>query len=532
MSSSILLCALNSTYQHAAFGLRYLRANLQELKEQSQIIEYTISQSPLEIVEKILLLKPKIIGFGVYIWNTDEVFKVIRYLKQLSPEITIVLGGPEISYETEGQPHTQFCDYILKGEADFSFYKLCHDILSNQPLDHWKKITSSSLPDIKAIQLPYDLYTDEDIQNRVLYVEASRGCPYKCEYCLSSLDTSVRNFSIDPFLAEMQKLIDRGAKQFKFVDRTFNLSPTISESILVFFLKQIDKELFLHFEMVPDRLPDNLKDLIKQFPEGSLQFEIGIQTLNDTVGSLISRRQNVSKMKENFYFLRHHTKVHTHADLIVGLPAESLASFKTGFDQLIEWDPDEIQVGILKRLKGTPIVRHQSKFEMVYSDNTPFQIIKTKDLSFQDLQDMNRFSRFWDMIANSGQFGLTMKFLKSSAQAENRSFFDLFFHLSQFLFRRHKGTFAISLINLMESVFIYLKDELQMDSKEAAHLIYRDFCTRKKRDVPNYLKPYLDQKMNTMDTPLHPSHSTDKKASTDSLRKRQTNHSTYTSSLT
>jgi len=521
-SNSILLCGLNSTYQHAAFGLRYLYANLKELKDQTRIVEFTISQSPLEIVEKILSLKPKIVGFGVYIWNTDEVLKVIRYLKQLDPNLIIVLGGPEISYETEAQDHVNYCDYIIKGEADFSLYNLCNDILTGQPMDGWKKISQQPLPDIKSIVLPYDLYTDEDIQNRVLYVEASRGCPYKCEYCLSSLDVSVRNFAVEPFLEQMQKLIDRGAKQFKFVDRTFNLSPTISESILVFFLKQIDKGLFLHFEMVPDRLPDNLKELIKQFPDGTLQFEIGIQTLNETVSALISRRQNHVKMKENFQFLRENTKVHTHADLIVGLPAESIDSFKKGFDQLIEWDPDEIQVGILKRLKGTPIIRHQAKFEMVYSENTPYQILKTKDLTFQELQQMNRFSRYWDMIANSGQFNLTMSFLKQKTKAEGHSFFDLFFNLSLYLYDRHRGTFAISLMNLTESVFKYIADVLKVPVEEAAELIYRDFCTRKKRDIPGYLKPYLDIAIvkSAQNGPARES------APADSLRKRQANHST------
>lgn len=519
-SNSILLCALNSTYQHAAFGLRYLRANLKELKEQSTIIEFTIAQSPLEIVEKILSLNPKIVGFGVYIWNTDEVLKVIRHLKQLAPEIKVVLGGPEISYETETQAHVYYCDYIIKGEADFSFYNLCCDILSNRPLDGWNKISQHPLPDIKAIELPYDLYSDDDIQNRVLYVEASRGCPYKCEYCLSSLDVSVRNFAVEPFLAQMQVLIDRGAKQFKFVDRTFNLSPTISESILLFFLKQIDKGLFLHFEMVPDRLPDNLKELIKQFPDGSLQFEIGIQTLNETVSGFISRRQNHVKMQENFLFLREHTKVHTHADLIVGLPAESLESFKKGFDKLIQWDPDEIQVGILKRLKGTPIIRHQAKFEMVYSENTPYQILKTKDLTFQELQQMNRFSRYWDMIANSGQFNLTMNFLKQKTKVEEKSFFDLFFNLSQFLYERHRGTFAISLMNLTESVFRYIVDTLHVPETEAAELIYRDFCTRKKRDIPIYLKPFIEHSSKTP-TAAKPTETGPK----DSLRKRQSNHS-------
>lgn len=502
---------------------------MKELSDQTEIFEFTISQTPLDIVEKILSISPKIVGFGVYIWNTDEILVVIKHLKQLAPEIIIVLGGPEISYETESQAHINYSNFIIKGEADFSFYKLCSNILNNTPSAELKKIHQSPLPEINNIQMPYFLYTDEDIKNRVLYVEASRGCPYKCEYCLSSLDVSVRNFSIAPFLENMQMLIDRGAKQFKFVDRTFNLSPSISENILLFFLNQIDKGLFLHFEMVPDRLPDNLKQLIKRFPSGSLQFEIGIQTLNETVSALISRRQNVSKMQDNFFFLRNETHVHTHADLIVGLPGETLNSFKLGFDRLIEMDPDEIQVGILKRLKGTPIARHQNSFEMIYSETSPYQILKTKDLNFIEIQKMNRFSRYWDMIANSGQFNLTMNFFKSYTKSNALSFFEQFFKLSEFLYSRHRGTFAISLVNIAESVFRYLIDELKLTESECAPIIYRDFCTRKKRDIPEFLKPYFKVTRNDRTDPsthMIITQNTPLEVNKTSHRKRQLTHTT------
>ena len=159
------------------------------------------------------------------------------------------------------------------------------------------------MPEIKSIEMPYHLYTEDDIKNRVMYVEASRGCPYKCEYCLSSLDKSVRNFDLTDFLKSIDTLVERGARTFKFVDRTFNLSPTTSTTILKYFLTKIDLGLFLHFEMVPDRLPQEIKDLIIQFPEGSLQFEIGIQTLNPVVAKNISRNNDLVKVRENFKYL-------------------------------------------------------------------------------------------------------------------------------------------------------------------------------------------------------------------------------------
>ncbi|MBC7753713.1 MAG: DUF4080 domain-containing protein, partial [Moraxellaceae bacterium] len=406
----ILLGTLNSTYQHCSFGLRYLYANMQNLQSQTQIIEWTIKENSRNIVEQILRYQPKIMGFSVYIWNTEEMFEVCSMLKTVAPEITIVLGGPEISFETESQRLFKLCDYVITGEADHTFREFCQAILNgDKPTE---KIIRSHLPDIKSITTPYDLYNDDDIKNRVIYVEASRGCPYKCEYCLSSLDKSVRNFDTDHFLQSIDGLISRGARTFKFVDRTFNLSPTTSTAILKYFLTQIHLGLFLHFEMVPDRLPQEIKDLIVQFPEGSLQFEVGIQTLNPEVAANVSRKNDLTKVKDNFKFIREETKIHTHADLIVGLPGETLESFGHGFDALAEMHPDEIQVGILKRLKGTPIVRHEAPFKMIFQSFAPFQIISTSTMDYGVLQKMNRFAKFWDLYANSGEFKNLMVFLK------------------------------------------------------------------------------------------------------------------------
>ena len=237
--TDILLCTLNSTYQHAAFGLRYLFANLGQLQSRAAILEWTIKENPRVIVEKILQHKPRIVGFGVYIWNTELTLQIISTLKKVAPEIIVVLGGPEISYETTTQPHPQWCDYVIKGEADFSFRKFCEDYLMHD-LRPSEKIQQSELPDIKAIQFPYDLYSDDDIKNRILYVEVSRGCPYKCEYCLSSLDKSVRSFDLEHFLTQVKNLMDRGARTFKFVDRTFNFGANLKNIYSLLVSKRIN----------------------------------------------------------------------------------------------------------------------------------------------------------------------------------------------------------------------------------------------------------------------------------------------------
>ncbi|MBC7420551.1 MAG: B12-binding domain-containing radical SAM protein [Bdellovibrio sp.] len=460
-----------------------------ELQPATRIIEFTIKENPRTIVEKILELKPRIVGFSLYIWNTDETLKVLMTLKKVAPEIIIVLGGPEISFETEAQAHLKWCDYVVKGEADFSFRALCEGILLRQELPV-TKIISAELPEIKQIKMPYDLYSAEDIQNRVIYVEASRGCPYKCEYCLSSLDKSVRNFETETFLTEMKKLMDRGARTFKFVDRTFNLSPTTSTRILKFFLEHIELGLFLHFELVPDRLPLEIRELIKEFPQGSLQFEVGIQTLNPQVAANVSRKNDLVKVAENFTYLKTHTHVHTHADLIVGLPGESIESFAAGFDQLARMGPDEIQVGILKRLKGTPIARHEKTFNMIYSETTPYQILTTSTMDYLTLQKMNRFAKFWDLYANSGEFKNFMLWFKASLN-EGTSFFWKFFAFSEFLSGHFSEIHSISLMNLAEKAWLFLKEQ-NVNDQTAREMIEKDFCYgAKRRDMPHFLKQNL-----------------------------------------
>ena len=446
----IVLSTLNARYAHASFGLRYLRANLGPYKDQSVLKEFTTKRRPEEMVEEILREEPALVGFGVYIWNTDQTLEVVKLLKEKRPDLLVVVGGPEVSFEIETQPLYPLVDHVFKGESDFLFREFVENLFERNDRPS-TKIISGPLPDIKKIVLPYDEYTEEDLRQRTLYVEASRGCPYKCEYCLSSLDVSVRNFETTAFLNELQKLIDRGARQFKFVDRTFNLSPTTSTQILQFFLNQIDLGLFLHFEMVPDRLPDDLKELIKKFPKGSLQFEIGIQTWNPLVARNVSRRQNYEKINENLRFLKQETGVHTHADLIVGLPGENWQSFADGFDALSSLEPDEVQVGILKRLKGTPIVRHDTQFQMQYSEKTPFQIISNKDLTHDEIERLEIFADFWDHVANSGRFQPVMKILKE--KAEGGSLFNVMYDFSQQLFKHFGRTHSIHLKDLQEKVY-------------------------------------------------------------------------------
>jgi radical SAM superfamily enzyme YgiQ (UPF0313 family) len=484
----IVLATLNAKYIHASFGLRYLHANLGDLRERAEIAEFDINQRPLEIVERVLALNPRIVGFGVYIWNVIETTEVVSALKRIAPEIIVVLGGPEVSYETEGQGIVAIADHVVTGEADTTFPKVAADLLAGKPLP---KVIVAELPKLDALAFPYGLYTDHDLAHRVIYVEASRGCPFTCEFCLSSLDIPVRAFALEPFLAEMKRLLDRGARQFKFVDRTFNLHLPTSSAILQFFLDHWIDGMFVHFEMIPDRLPEQLRALIAKFPPGALQFEVGIQTFDELASKNISRRQNLTRLADNFHYLRGNTGVHIHADLIVGLPGEGIESFGRGFDQLILLRPQEIQVGILKRLRGTPIVRHDSEYAMIYADRPPYEILQTRDISFSDMQRMRRFARYWDLLGNSGNFLDALPLMWSNGASP----FQQMLALSDWLWATLRRTHEIALQNLAESLHGFLVENVGVAAGEAAAAIIRDWQRIGRKGVPAFLETPANQQI-------------------------------------
>ena len=487
----IVLTTLNARYAHASFGLRYLKANLRDLEPRAKILEFEISQRPVDVLEAVLACNPKIVGIGVYIWNVDQATRLVADLKRVKPNLTVILGGPEVSHELDDQPIVRLADYVITGEADLALHELCAKLLNNErPL---MRIIEGGAPKMEDVELPYRLYDDTDIAQRVIYVEASRGCPFSCEFCLSSLDVPVRQVELNRFLAAMDELYKRGVRNFKFVDRTFNLNLAVGRAILDFFRERIVPGLFLHFEMIPDRLPEALRQPIAMFPPGMLQFEVGIQTLNDEVGARISRRQDVAKAADNIQWLRKNTGVHIHADLIVGLPGESVQSFGAGFDRLLAMGPQEIQVGMLKRLRGTPISRHDKEWGMSYSPYAPYEVLQTSAITFAEMQRMRRFARFWDMIGNSGNFRDTLAQLWHQDSLGGDSAFKKFIALSDWLYARAGATHAIALSRLAQLLFEFLTTQTAVDPARAAEVVGGDYVRGGRNEWPEFLRAYRPQ---------------------------------------
>jgi hypothetical protein len=356
---------------------------------------------------------------------------------------------------------------------------LCRRLLAGErPAE---KIIRAEVPRLEQLELPYRYYNDEDIAQRLIYVEASRGCPFKCEFCLSSLDKTAWPFALERFLAEMQILYERGARHFKFVDRTFNLNVKASRRILAFFLERMTPELFVHFEIIPDHLPEALKDTIAKFPPGALQFEIGIQSLNAQVQANISRQQDDAKTAANLRWIRAHSHAHIHADLIIGLPGESLASFAQGFDRLIALDPHEVQVGILKRLRGTTLDRHSQAFDMRYNPQPPYNILANKLIDFATLQRLARFARYWTMIGNSGRYVHARPLLLGDDP------FARFLRFSDWLYATAGQTHRFAQDRLFDFVFEGMTQLLGVDSETARAALSRDYHESGARGAPKFL---------------------------------------------
>lgn len=480
---NILISTLNARFSHASLATRYLYANMEEIQSQAEICEFTIQQDTDDILTIVHEKNPKILLLGVYIWNINETTKLVRELKALMPELIIVIGGPEVSYEYQDTPIFNAADYLITGWGDISAYELCRDILAGNASEN--KVITGLQPKLEEIKLPYDYYTDFDIQHRTVYVEASRGCPFKCEFCLSSLDKTAWTFPLDAFLEAMDGLYQRGLRQYKFIDRTFNLKREFTVQILNFFLDKLaqnpEESLFLHFELVPDFLPDEIKELILKFPEGSLQFEIGIQTLNPETQKLISRKTNLVKAKENISWLSKHTTVHLHVDLIAGLPAEDLEKFAEGFNELWSWEPQEIQLGILKRLKGTTITRHTNDFDYRYSPEAPYSVYANKDMDFVTMNQMKSAAKFWDLIANSGRFSQTLPLLF------NDKAFETLWEISEYMVSKFKRTHSIPLDKLFAEVFTYLTEIKKLPLEDVRSIMGEDFLRIGLQGWPRYL---------------------------------------------
>lgn len=478
--SDIVLCALNARYIHASLGSRYLLANLGPLRARAELVELIATTRAEDVVERLLASQPQIVGLGVYIWNAAEALAVARVLARVSPQTVLVVGGPEVSHELEAQPIGEVADYVIQGEGEHAFRQLCETILAGERPP--ERVICAEPVDLATLALPYDVYDDADIAERVVYVETSRGCPYRCAFCLSALDRGVRTFDQARLFSALSALLDRGARRFKLVDRTFNLHAERATALLDFFAAR-DEEVFVHLEWVPERLPAALLAALERLGPARLQLEVGVQSLNPRVLEAVGIERDLARVEHNLRALLR-LGVHLHVDLIAGLPGEDLVSFAAGFDRLRALGVDEIQLGMLKRLRGAPIAGPRFA-ELSFAAEPPYRLLQSDAIDFPTLQRLERLAYVWDRLGNSGNFRTTLPLLLDGEGAEPSAFFALL-ALCDWLFARQGRVHATALERLATLLRDYLIERGEQRARVEAALV--DDFQRTGRKLPRALR--------------------------------------------
>lgn len=466
--TKIVLTTANARYVHCAFGLRRLEAALLAEGYTPETREFTIQQSAFEIAESLIGMAPDVIGFGVYIWNVELLRRVIGLIRSVSPQMVMVVGGPEMAGDRGDSELSGTADFVIKGEGERALVDLLKHLESGSVPK--ERVITALPPALENLPSPYDLYTSEDIQNRIVYVESSRGCPCKCAFCLSAVEGKVRYFPLDGFFGSMNTLLEKGVRLFKFTDRTFNMDESRAVAILDFFLKRAPSGTQIHLEIMPDRLGNAVRERMAAFPPGALHLEVGVQSVSEEVQHRIKRHQHIGRTMETIDFLRRQTGAVLHADLIIGLPGDTVESLVDGFDALVRAGVHEIQVGLLKRLKGTPLAGDAGS-GLVFDSYPPYEVLQTPAIPFEEIQQLKRFARYFDLYHNSRNFPESLNLLWELGPSPFRVFKDF----AAGIWAEGGRTHAIPLVRLAEYLFDYLSRVNSRTRADIAGAIERDF---------------------------------------------------------
>ena len=402
-----LLLALNSQYIHSNLAVWYLKA---AAMQDITVLEHNINMPVNSVYGHVLAQNPQVLGISCYIWNIEMVLRLCRDLKKALPGLNIILGGPEATHNPALLQNPDV-DYIIKGAGEVAFARL----LQQGGAGNWpseRVIQGQELKDLDALPSPY---TDEYFKacaGKIAYYEAGRGCPFKCAFCLSSLDKCIGGFSLERVKKDLALICQNRVKIVKFVDRTFNFDKTRAAEILKFIIEDTGEVCF-HFEVAPDLFDDALLALLAKAPKGKLQIEAGIQTINPDTCAAINRKTDLDATKNSITKILQAENVHVHLDLIAGLPFEDLTSFERSFDFVYALRPHCLQVGFLKLLHGTQLRERAEEFGIIHRDYPPYQVIKTRHISATELALLERFEQLFDMLFNSRRFVKTLEYLEN-----------------------------------------------------------------------------------------------------------------------
>lgn len=475
----ILLCAVNAKYIHSNLAVYSLKMSAGAYKEDIKIAEFTINNQVDYILEGIYKERPDVLCFSCYIWNISIIEIVMKEFHKLCPEVPIWVGGPEVSYEVEAflKRHPEVTG-IMMGEGEETFQEVCaHYAATDAGLESIKGIAYREIENgedkiyinpwreiMSMSEIPFCYNKMEDFSNRIIYYESSRGCPFSCSYCLSSVDKKLRFRDIDMVKEELQFFIDQKVSQIKFVDRTFNCNHEHALAIWKYIMEHDNGVTNFHFEVSADLLNEEELQLMSQMRPGLIQLEIGVQSTNEVTVREIKRTMKLERLKAVVERIKSYGNIHQHLDLIAGLPYEDYDTFARSFDEIYALEPNQLQMGFLKVLKGSYMYEHAKEYEILYHDNPPYEVLSTKWLTYDDVLKMKRVEEMLEVYYNSGQYEITMKILKHCYD----SAFEMFQRLGDFY--EENGYFGMnhSRIKRCEMLMEFVEQEvdcLKLDKK-------------------------------------------------------------------
>ncbi len=471
-----LLVAINAKYIHSNLAVYSLKACAGPYKEQVELAEFTINHQKDYILQEIYKQKPDILGISCYIWNIEYALDVSKEFHKLCPQVPIWVGGPEVSYETEEllQKNSHLTG-IMVGEGEETFrdvmeyymnpdnQKSLRDIPGlayRESEENCKKakivITAPRAP-MDMNRIPFCYNSLEDFSNRIIYYESSRGCPFSCSYCLSSVDKSLRFRDAELVKEELKFFMDRQVPQVKFVDRTFNCNHAHAMEIWQFIKEQDNGVTNFHFEISADLLTEEELELLSGMRPGLIQLEIGVQSTNEATIQEIHRTMKLDRLKEVVQRIQAGKNIHEHLDLIAGLPYEDYGTFANSFDEIYALKPNQLQLGFLKVLKGSYMYIHAKEYGICYHEKPPYEVLYTNWLSYTDLLRIKQVEEMLEVYYNSGQFEITILLLECLFD----SAFEMFLRLGEFYEKKKYFSMNHSRLKRCEIVLEFLEEYLQ-----------------------------------------------------------------------
>lgn len=481
----VLLAAINAKYIHSNLAVFSLKKYAQKYKESITVVEYTINQYVDDILTDIYKQRPDVLVLSCYIWNIDMVKELTRELKKVCPKLSIWVGGPEVSYDVEKFliGNSQI-DGVMIGEGEQTFLELMEYYIDG--IGRQKDIAgiayrnqqdiSFSKPrmpmDISQIPFPYDDITM--LEHKIIYYETSRGCPFSCSYCLSSIEKGVRLRRMELVKQELQMFLDYKVPQVKFIDRTFNCNHNHAIEIWRYLLEHDNGVTNFHFEISADLLNEEEFDLMSQMRVGLIQLEIGVQSTNPDTIQAIHRRMDLEKLADAVAKVKQFGNIHQHLDLIAGLPYEDYQSFRNSFDQVYAMEPEQLQLGFLKVLKGSQMHREQEEYQMKYRDHAPYEVLSTKWLPFQDVLRLKRVEDMVEVYYNSGQFVHSLRYLMHHVSSP----FDFYQQLGDYYEERQIVGFVHARIERYNILLGFVEDKMPECAEPLRELLVYDLYLR------------------------------------------------------